>query len=138
MSWYEKYIGIPFEDRGNTMGSCDCYGIVRLVYNQELSINIPSFDSSCYDTKRIFSDYLKQIAEHWDLVEEYQEFDVVAMAYDPEHPRVVQHFGIYIGNGMMVHTLRNIGTFTCRIEEFKHCIKGVYRWKQLDLKSLSN
>jgi cell wall-associated NlpC family hydrolase len=124
-----KYIGIPFVDKGSSLEACDCYGLVRLVYKEELQTTIPDFNSSCKDTKRIFSDYLKQIAEHWKLVQEPQLYDVIAMAYDPQHPKIVQHFGIYIGNGMMLHTLEHIGSFTVKVSEFQYYIKGIYRWK---------
>jgi cell wall-associated NlpC family hydrolase len=130
MMRFEKYVGIPFEDRGHSKEAADCYGLVRLVYRQELGIEIPEFNSSCGDTRRIFMDYLKQISEHWDLVtEDFQPFDVIAMAYDPEHPKIVQHFGLYIGNGMMLQTLKGIGAFTIRVSEYQHYVKGIYRWR---------
>lgn len=124
-----KYIGIPFIDRGQSFEGADCYGLVRLIYKEELSIILPEFLSSCKDSKRIWSDYLKQISEHWDLVKEPKLYDVIAMSYDPQHPKIVTHFGIYIGNGMMLHTLQGIGSFTCRLSEFSYSIKGMYRWK---------
>jgi len=134
----EQYIGIPFEDRGQSMDSADCYGLVRLIYSQELGIKIPEFHSSCTDTRRIWQDYIKQISEHWELVIDYQKYDVLAFAYDPQHPRIVQHFGIYLGDGMMLHTLQGIGSFTCKLSDFSYCLKGAYRWKQLDSKSYHN
>lgn len=124
-----KYIGIPFVDRGDTLEGADCYGLVRLVYKEQLQIEIPEFLSSCSDSRAIWSDYLKQISEHWESVEEPSMYNVVAMAYDPQHPRIVTHFGLYIGDGMLLHTLQNIGSFTCRLEEYSYCIKGIYRWK---------
>jgi len=126
-----KYIGVPFVDRGITKDGADCYGLIRLVYKEELGIDIPEFNSSCSDVKRIFLDYLKQISEHWELVvDEPKLYDVIAMAYDPEHPKIVQHFGIYIGNGMMLHTLNHVGAFTAKVSDFNYFIKGIYRWKQ--------
>lgn len=126
----DHYIGIPFVDRGRTMYGADCYGLLELIYKENLNISIPEFSSSCRDAKRIFSDYLKQISEYWVVVtEEPKEYDVIAMAYDPSHPRIVQHFGLYIGNGTMIHTLQGIGAFTTKLEDFQPYIKGIYRWK---------
>ena len=125
-----KYIGIPFVDRGNSIDGADCYGILRLIYRDALSIELPEFHGSCNSTKLIFSDYLKQIAEHWELVEEPKIYDVVAMAHDPRHPRVIQHFGLYIGDGLVLHTLENIGSHVIKLEELKYYVKGIYRWQK--------
>lgn len=124
-----KYVGIPFIDRGCSFEGADCYGLVRLVYKEELAIILPEFLSSCRDSKSIWRDYLKQISEHWELVDEPELYDVIAMTYDPQHPRIVTHFGLYIGNGMMLHSLQGIGSFTCKLTEFSYAIKGIYRWK---------
>ena len=118
-----QYVGIPFEDR-----KMDCYGLVRFIYKNELGIEIPRFSSSCLDTLSIYRDYLNQISKFWAPVSDYEVFDVVAMAYDPYHPRIVTHFGIYIGNGKMLHSLKGIGSFTCQMTDYSYCIKGVYRW----------
>jgi cell wall-associated NlpC family hydrolase len=127
-----KYVGIPFVDRGNSFSGCDCYGLIRLFYKTEYSIGIPEFNSSCKDTRRIFIDYMYQIARHWDLVDECKMGDVIAMAYDPNHPNVVQHFAIYIGNDKILQALDKIGVFICDISDYNRYVKGIYRWKKSD------
>jgi len=126
----DKYIGVPFEDRGESLNGADCYGIIRLIYRNELAIEIPSFHSSCHSTKAIFSDYIKQISQFWQLSKEPNLYDVVAMAHDPIHPRVVQHFGVYLGNGKMLHTLETAGSHIVNIDDMSYFIKGFYSWRQ--------
>jgi cell wall-associated NlpC family hydrolase len=129
-----KYVGIPFVDRGCDTNGCDCYGLVKLFYATEFNITIPDFHSGCKDTRRIFIDYLHQISRYWDTIEYNNiEFgDVIAMAYDPSHPKIVQHFAIYIGNGKILQALDKIGVFICDINEYTRYIKGIYRWKKSD------
>lgn len=124
-----KYIGIPFVDKGCEIDGSDCYGIIRLIYKHELDIDIPVFNGSCYDTRSIFLDYMRQISEHWELVKEPQKYDVIAMAHDPQHPRIIQHFGIYMGDGNVLHTLENIGSHPISLHELNYYIRGIYRWK---------
>ena len=125
-----RYIGIPFQDKGCLIDGADCYGIIRLIYKEDLGIEIPLFNGSCYDSRGIFLDYIRQISEYWELVKEPKKYDVIAMAHDPQHPRVVQHFGIYMGDGIVLHTLENIGSHPTNIQELNYYIKGIYRWKR--------
>lgn len=41
--WTERYVGIPFADLGRDRTGCDCYGLVRLVYREELRIGLPDY-----------------------------------------------------------------------------------------------
>jgi cell wall-associated NlpC family hydrolase len=121
---FDKYIGIPFE-------KLDCYRFVQWVLNDAANIRVPSFDTiGTEDNRRIYLNFLNEISSNWESVKQPQQFDVVAMAYDAKHPKLVQHFGVYIGDGLMLHTLKHIGSHSIKLEHpaVKSSIQGIYRW----------
>lgn len=44
--WWQKYIGIPFVNRGRGLHGIDCGGLVLLVYKNELNKAVAEFDQS--------------------------------------------------------------------------------------------
>jgi len=123
-----NYIGIPFKNRGDSVTGTDCYGLVRLVYKEKLGITLHKATSSAFASRNIETEFLAETSSSWLKVPELEPFDVIAMAHDSRHPEVIQHFGIYLGDGKMLHTLKQIGSHIVKIDEYKHYIKGYYRY----------
>lgn len=128
---FDRFVGIPFLNKGVAFDGCDCFGLVRLLYGVELGQEIPnpSYENAV-DSKQIHSEYIKQIATNWKEVKELKKYDVIAMAHDARHPHIIQHFGIYLGNDKMLHTLRNVGSHIVDISQYQYYIKGFYRWQK--------
>lgn len=123
-----KFIGIPFKNRQSSFDQCDCFGLVRLVYKETQGKIIKQPQSSAFHSRLIEEEYLAEISKNWKEVKDPLNGDVVAMAHDPLLPNVVQHFGIFLGGGKMLHTLRGVGSHVCRLNVYTYCIKGYYRY----------
>lgn len=56
--------------------------------------------------------------------------DIAAMSIDPEFPSLVQHVGVYIGDGRVLHTLRKRQSHLVKVDDpyWKRKIVGFYRW----------
>lgn len=123
-----NFIGVKFSDDEESFDGANCYGLVRLFYREELGIIIPSLNVPSNHSNKVYATFLKQISEHWKSVEEPSYGDVVAMAQNFAHPKIVQHVGIYIGDGKVLHTLNKINSHITSIETLRPIIKGFYTW----------
>ena len=43
MHWTARYINIPYINKGREFSGADCWGLVRLVYKNELGIDLPTY-----------------------------------------------------------------------------------------------
>jgi len=92
-------------------------------------VDIPELIVSSNHSNKVWATYLKQIHSLWDTVEIPQLYDVIAMAYDIRHPKIVQHVGIYIGNGKILHTLEKVGSHIVDLKDINIFIRGYHRWR---------
>ncbi len=97
---FEKYIGIPYVEKGRDETGIDCWGLVRLIYKNELSIDLPSFSTEydSIDNERI-EDLFAQYKEGWESIDRPSIGDVVIFrifGYE-------SHIGVCIGDNKFLH-----------------------------------
>lgn len=124
-----KYIGIPFKDGEPSFSGANCITLIELIYRLELGKEISKIRVPSEHSRMAFMQYMKEISEKWVEVDTPKEFTVVAMAHDMNHPKIVQHFGIYLGNGKILHTLNKIGSHVTNFDVMKPFIRGYYEWR---------
>ena len=128
MAWTDEYINIPFQCDGRDRSGCDCYGLVCLVYKEQLNIELPDFKGIFTDhdiaTLRRVAKEMKSYKEKWQRVQTPQLYDVVMLrtgAY-------TWHVGLVLDNHRMLHVMTGINSVVedytgrywgNRVEEFR-------------------
>ena len=133
MSWWKKYIGIPFESCGRTLDASDCYGLLRLIYANERGVDLPSLDAYENTLQR------KRMNELIETQPALIGFDTVPLeSVCPFDVLVLRnvgfncHLGIVIDTQRMIHTEAGKGAV---VEEYnrphiKPRIREAYRYVQ--------
>ena len=132
--WSNHYIGIPYESLGRSFTGADCWGLLYMVFRNELQIDVPRFDG--YDD----TDDLPSIHEimHGAIGSEiamsvipgqHREFDVLVF----RRGRMDSHVGIVIDNSRMLHMAEKSQS---RIEDYTNGywskrLTGIVRHKDM-------
>lgn len=133
-SWVDKYVGLRFKDGGRTFEGVDCWGLVRLVYQEELRIELPTYgEISAADLARV----AEAVTDNHDIdpwvaveVKDARPFDVVVMRFYGQ--KRIGHVGLVTGDGRtLLHTERRLDAALVPLGHLtiKHRIVGLRRHK---------
>lgn len=120
MSWSNKFIGIPQEDFGRTRDGVDCYGLLTVIYCEELHISLPDYLGVSPDEQEEVSaliDGAKTSPLWLPVTGDAMAFDVALFKMG----QFTSHVGIVIKHGFMIHVH---GADQSKIERYDHG-----RWK---------
>lgn len=128
INWWNAYIGIPYVLKGRNRTGVDCWGLARLVYEEQYSITLPSFDDT-YSTAsdENIEEIVARQKEGWEEVKEPAVGDVVLFKVLGH----LQHIGVYIGNNMFIHAREGYSSCIERLDSgtWKHRFAGAWRYK---------
>lgn len=126
---FDRYVGIPYLDRGRSIAGCDCWGLVRLVTAELRGVTLPSYVEryvTAADRRAIESLIRGELAP-WAIIAAGQEqpFDAVLM----REGRVPRHIGLVVEPGRLLHVSEGGES---QIERYRvppliHRIVGFYR-----------
>ena len=127
--WHNKYIGIPFLDKGRDINGIDCWGLVRLVYKQEYRIDLPNFSTNyeAEDAERM-SDLLAQYKEGWEKIDAPTEGCIVLFNI----LGVESHMGIAVSSTHFLHARdrRDSAIESFESVAWRNRITGFYKYSE--------
>ena len=126
---FEKYVGIPYAEKGREISGIDCWGLVRLIYKNEYKIDLPSFNAEyeSSDDERI-QELFAQYKEGWELVTEPKEGDIVLFRLFG----VELHVGLLVDSVNFIHVREHADSVIESLESVKWSkrISGYYRYSE--------
>ena len=106
----DDYIGLPFAERGRDRSGLDCWGLLALIYREQIGIELPSFAEAYTTTQdgEALSDLIAGNLGPWrDVVRGSERVgDGVLMTLSGQ-PR---HVGIVAAPGRVLHIERGMGS----------------------------
>lgn len=126
--WWQKYIGLPFAEKGRCESGLDCWGLVKLVYEKELGIELPSYEWCYHDTNdadAIGREIEMQRVAGWREIEKPQEFDLAILRMRG----VPMHVGIVTKAPFMIHSAHGVDVALERLDglRWKNRVNGYVR-----------
>ena len=135
--WYNKYLNFPYQHLGDNIETgIDCFNLCRLIYKEELGIEIP-YDTSnwCnivdedWYNKSTIDNISKAATEAfgWKQVRTPKEFDVITMSIGSTN--ITNHCALYIGANRILQTMVNrVSWTTVYGRYYKNYTIGIFRW----------
>jgi cell wall-associated NlpC family hydrolase len=130
---WDQYVGIPWAEKGRNEWGADCYGLIRLIYRNELGIELPAY-TDAYLTTIDRKAVAEAIHGNWDSrwrevpPEAVEPLDGVLMR-EGGHPT---HMGLVVKPGVLIHMVRDKDSVIERYEtgSLRHRIVGFYRYER--------
>lgn len=99
--WCSGYVGLPFVEKGRNRAGCDCWGLIVLIYREQLGIELPLHDNDYTKTTdaESVSVTCRKEAAMWRQVEKPKAFDPVLLRIRG----IPWHVGIVVAEGFMLH-----------------------------------
>lgn len=126
-----RFIGIPYRHKACGWDGVDCWGLVRLFYREQFSIELPDYNGrigSFNDSDVTAAAVNHALKVHsWSRALRFDELGVVLVLRILGQPA---HVGVSLGSGQFLHCMRGCNSVVENIDRspWDARIMGHYRW----------
>jgi len=122
------YMLVPYLNRGRTKTGLDCWGLVRMIYRDELGIYLGNLDgySDSENEEEVGNVIVSESSDNWIETTSPKPLDVVVLRLASKPC----HVGVVIGGGDFIHALRGRGVTVGRLSGvlWRNRIHAFYRY----------
>jgi len=130
--WIESYVGLPWRPRGRDRGGVDCWGLVRLVYAEQLGIALPLWDTIGPDDRIDATRTIRRetAGRQWQEIPptEARLLDFVVMRGAPLHIGLMASGGgAHTPRAAVLHIMDGGAATVQPLSQLAHRVAGFYR-----------
>lgn len=108
-SWSAHYLNIPFVERGRSRYGVDCYGLVRMVYQEQRGIELPDYTegyTTTTDTEEIEALCRNEVSSRWQEIPlaQVRTFDGIMFRIMGHQ----SHFALVLAAPYFLHSMQGI------------------------------
>lgn len=124
-----RFIGTPFVRNGRGPEGYDCWGLAMAVF-AACGIAIPDYRIDCFATAAVDGQVRRSAGAEWLRLPQPEAPCLVVMRTSEERPDLCTHVGTYLGDGVMIHTMRKLHASLGRVDGlyWRHQIAGFYQY----------
>ena len=98
LSWLNRYIGKPYKYGGRDMEGLDCYGLVKVIYNDRYNLKLPDWLVDEIDLKGRSGQISDIVCSgEFTVMQDPADGDI-AVCY---RTKLAHHIGIFYGGGVI-------------------------------------
>lgn len=128
VSWSDGYLGLPWSAGGRHEAGAglDCWGLLRMVYEMELGIKLPSFVGHNPCSGKTVAAVMADNMDRWKPVDKPQPFDGVLL----RKGQFACHVGVMVDRWRFLHVDEDIESCVERIDSplWRRRALGNYRY----------
>jgi sulfur carrier protein ThiS len=129
MTWWNEYVGLPYKAKGRDRDGLDCWGLVRLIYQEQYNTILPSF-AEVYEQKdhEKQAELLAMHREGWEKTQTPTTGDVVLFRINGSE----SHVGIVTNPTYFLHVREGQDAVIESLNSvvWKHRIVGIFKYKE--------
>ena len=114
LCWINSYIGLPYEVGGRTRSGLDCYGLCKLVYQEQYGLELPDWSTDSMDLRTRHRPFEEALTSGNFIRKDAPDEGDFVVCY---RTRAAHHMDLYFAGGVL-NCIKGVGVVCPPLPQF--------------------